>query len=147
MEEQRTASQKATRSIEIAGAQTYYTDGTVDPGIHTTGAAVYSNNFMACWRIFNNSSTMQTELVAIKQALIYSFENEERPVVIHRLKILNVNLATCKEQRKKDLLADIKSVLYQHNKRGRPVTLIWIPNHIGMPGNEKADELAKSSDT
>ncbi|XP_068232093.1 uncharacterized protein [Palaemon carinicauda] len=78
---------------------------------------------------------MQTELVAIQKALKHSIENEEGPVVIH----------TDSRSSMQALQQDIKALLYQHNKRGRPVTLNCIPSHIGIPGNEKADELAKST--
>ncbi|XP_066989234.1 uncharacterized protein [Macrobrachium rosenbergii] len=130
----------------MAGSQTYYTDGTVDPGTQTVGAAVHSNNFTACWRVSNNASTMQTELVAIKQALVYSLENEEGPVIIHTDSKSSMQaLQQPKNKENKALIADIKSMLYQHTERGRPVTLNWIPSHIGITGNEKADELAKST--
>ena len=40
------------------------------------------------------------------------------------------------------LIYDIKTLLLQHKTAGRKVTLNWIPSHIGIPGNDKADELA-----
>lgn len=36
------------------------------------------------------------------------------------------------------LISDIK-------KSGKGVTLVWIPAHVGIPGNEKADQLAKAA--
>ncbi|XP_068234291.1 uncharacterized protein [Palaemon carinicauda] len=146
MEELRTAAQEAIRSTETAGAQTYYTDGTVDPGIQTAGAAMYSNNFTACWRTSYNASTIQTELVATQQPLKCSIENEEGPVVIHTGSRPSMQaLQQAKNNENKALLTNIKALLHQHNERGRPVNLNWIPSHIGIPGNEKADELAKST--
>ncbi|XP_076049602.1 uncharacterized protein LOC143030334 [Oratosquilla oratoria] len=32
-----------------------------------------------------------------------------------------------------------------HNKQNRPVIINWIPSHIGVHGNERADELAKTT--
>ncbi|XP_066969028.1 uncharacterized protein [Macrobrachium rosenbergii] len=145
-EELRVAAYESIRNTEILGAQTYYTDGTVDQENKTTGAAVYSNNFQACWRTSNCASTMQTELVAIRQALLYSLENEEGPVIIHTDSKSSMQaLQQIRIKENKALLAGIKSLLYQHSERGRPVTMNWIPSHIGIPGNDKADELAKST--
>ncbi|XP_068233495.1 uncharacterized protein [Palaemon carinicauda] len=146
MEELRNAAQTAIRLIETEGSQIYYTDSTVDPGTETAGAEVFSSNLTACWRTSSNVSTMQTELVAIKQALQYSIDNEEGPVVIHTDSRSPMQaLQQEKNKENKALLADIKVLLYQNNERDRRVTLNWIPSHVGIPGNEKADELAKST--
>ncbi|XP_068224012.1 uncharacterized protein [Palaemon carinicauda] len=146
IEELRNAATAAMQTAETIGAQIYYTDGTVDPRTQTAGAAVHSCNFTACWRTSNNVSTLQTELVAIQQALRYSIENEEGPVVIHTDSRSSMQaLQQDKNKENKSLIADIKSLLYQHNERNRLVTFNWIPSHIGIPGNEKADELAKST--
>ncbi|XP_068225093.1 uncharacterized protein [Palaemon carinicauda] len=146
IEELRNAATAAMQTAETIGAQIYYTDGTVDPRTQTAGAAVHSCNFTACWRTSNNVSTLQTELVAIQQALRYSIENEEGPIVIHTDSRSSMQaLQQDKNKENKSLIADIKSLLYQHNERNRLVTFNWIPSHIGIPGNEKADELAKST--
>ncbi|XP_068245139.1 uncharacterized protein [Palaemon carinicauda] len=146
MEELRNAAQEAIMIAETAGAQTYYTDGTVAPGIQTIGAAVFFSNFTTCWGTSNNAFTMQTELLAIKQAVKYSIENKEGPVVFHTDSRSSMQaLQKEKNKENKAPLADIKGLLYQHNERGRPVTLNWISSHTGIPGNERADELAKST--
>ncbi|XP_068235697.1 uncharacterized protein [Palaemon carinicauda] len=89
---------------------------------------------------------MQTELVAIKQALQCSIDNEEGSVVIHTDSRSSMQaLQQEKNKENNALLADIKTPLYQHNERNRQVILNWIPSHVGIPGNEKADELAKST--
>ncbi|XP_064118940.1 uncharacterized protein LOC135223949 [Macrobrachium nipponense] len=145
-EELRAAAYEAIRNTEIIGAQTYYINGSVDPENQTTGAAIYSRKFTACWRTFNHSFTMQTELMAIRQAMLYLLENEEGPVIIHTDSKSSMQaLQQQKNKESKALLAGIKTPLHQHSERGRPVTLNWIPSHIGIPGNERADELAKST--
>ncbi|XP_068201650.1 uncharacterized protein [Palaemon carinicauda] len=148
MEELKNAAQAAIQIAETAGAQAYYTDGTIDPGTQTTGDAVFSSNLTACWRSSNNASNMQRELIAIKHALYHYIENEEGPVVIYTDSRSSMQtLQQEKNKENKALLADIKTLIYQHNERSRPVTLNWIPSYIGIPGNEKIDELAKAQDT
>ena len=131
---------------ELPGSTVYYTDGTVDPDTNTTGAAVYSENFTGSWRTSNTASTMQTELIALKQALQHSIDNGEGPVTIHTdCKSAVQALQTIKIKENKSVIMDIKSLLYQHENMNRQVTINWIPSHIGIPGNDKADELAKST--
>ena len=45
----------------------------------------------------------------------------------------------------KTLITDIKHLLTQHHLTNRIVHINWILSHIGIPGNEKADELAKTT--
>ena len=82
----------------------------------------------------------------MKQALSYSLDNEAGPVTIHTdCKSAVQALQTIRVKENKALIKDIRSLLYQHKVAGRQVTINWIPSHIGIPGNDKADELAKST--
>ena len=136
----------AIEQTETQGCHPYYTDGTVDPDTSTTGAAVIAADFSACWRTSDTCSTMQTELVAIAKALQHSLDNHSSAVVIHTdcksaMQVLQQN--QIKENQK--LISNVKSLLYQHKQENRKVTLNWIPSHIGIPGNEKVDTLAKQT--
>ena len=142
----RRAATEAIRLSEEPGCTSYYTDGTVDPETHTTGSAVFSTVFTASWRTSNNASTMQTELVAILQALEFSLGNREGPVTIHTdCKSAVQALQKVKYKENRALIHSVRWLLYQHKQNNRTVTINWIPSHIGIDGNEKADELAKST--
>ena len=137
---------EAIRLSEDPGCTSFYTDGTVDPDTFTSGSAVFSTVFTASWRTSNGASTMQTELVAILHALNFSFENGEGPVTIHTDSKSSVQaLQKVKYKENKTLISSVKWRLYQHKLNNRTVTINWIPSHIGIEGNEKADELAKST--
>ena len=138
------AALSSIRTAEQQGGISYYTDGTVDPDTGITGAAVYSNKYSAHWRTSNHCSTLQTELVAIKQALVYSVANEQGPVAIHT-DSLSSQMALQKPHIRENinLITSILSLIKQHHIQGRPVTINWLPSHVGIEGNDKADELAK----
>ena len=79
----RRVANRAFQESQEPGCTVYYTDGTVNPDTNTSGAAVYSEQCTACWRVSDGASTMQTELVAITQALLYSSTYGIGPVTIH----------------------------------------------------------------
>ena len=139
----------ATIAINEAGSQNctvFYTDGTVDPDSNTSGAAVYSDTYTACWRVSNNASTMQTELAAIRETLRYSISEGQGDITIHTdCKSALLALQQAKIKDNKELIHDINNLLRQHHITDRKVHINWIPSHIGIPGNEKADELAKTT--
>ena len=39
------------------------------------------------------------------------------------------------------------TIISELQESGRGVTLVWVPAHVGIPGNEKADALAKAATT
>ncbi|KAG0696380.1 hypothetical protein GWK47_026553 [Chionoecetes opilio] len=90
---------------------------------------------------------LQTELVAIERALQHALGRQEEVVVIHTdsmsaLQVLrqprtpmdNVQLTTA-------ILGHIQGLAAQ----GRRVRFNWVPSHIGVRGNEAADEAAREA--
>ena len=41
----------------------------------------------------------------------------------------------------------ILSIISELQEKGKEVTLVWVPAHVGIPGNEQADALAKAATT
>ncbi len=48
-----------------------------------------------------------------------------------------------KETSRDDLLLEIFTIMLRIQRAGTDVQLCWVPAHIGVEGNEKADEIAK----
>ncbi|XP_068245407.1 uncharacterized protein [Palaemon carinicauda] len=71
----------ALDSITLTLADSVYTDGSVDREVPAAAAAVYSTHFSACWRISNNASTLQTELVAILKAFPHSLTSQDNTTI------------------------------------------------------------------
>ncbi|XP_076064444.1 uncharacterized protein LOC143038790 [Oratosquilla oratoria] len=143
--ELRDAARTAIQATESQNGFVCYTDGTVDPENGITGAGVYSATYTAAWRTSDHCSTLQTELVAMQKALEYSSQLQG-PVVIH-----TDSLAVTQVLQKKDIPTNINiitTILYLlqlHNRQNRPVIINWIPSHIVVHGNERADEMAKAA--
>ena len=127
-----------------------YTDGSKDPQEKLTGAglAIFNkeNNIIGEKRLklheFNSIFT--AELAAISKALDYIEENEMPKTVIlsDSLSALQAiqNISTTNRP---DLIHSIlKQVNHIHNK-GLIAELAWIPSHIGILGNDQADNAAK----
>lgn len=43
------------------------------------------------------------------------------------------------------LISDINKRLFSIQQKEKKIELVWIPSHVGIPGNEEVDQLAKDS--
>ncbi|MEL6802231.1 MAG: reverse transcriptase domain-containing protein, partial [Bacteroidota bacterium] len=140
------AAEAAIQSLESPDSVTFFTDGSVDPETGRCGSAVYSSHHSNSWRVSDNCSTLQTELMAIKQALHLSSNTDKQTIIIHTDSLAAVQtLKMHKHKNNINLITNIMAYAMQLTNRHKRVVINWIPSHIGIHGNEEADNLAKSS--
>ena len=121
-------------------AQNVYTDGSVMPLTGQCGSGIHNEtiNETESRRVLNNSSTLTTELVAIKVAL----DTWDTSMTIHTDSLGSVqNISNCRTTN--ELAIEVQSCIINRASRGLQTILHWIPSHIGIRGNDKADEAAK----
>lgn len=123
-----------------------FTDGSVDKKTKTATAACHIPEMNIDWsaRINHFCSSTLAELAAITEALRKLAHLPAADAVIlvdsraaiQRLQRPQHTDASTKEAR------DLAEVLIN---RGQQVALQWIPAHVGLRGNERADQLAKEA--
>ena len=126
--------------------RTYYTDGSVDRDAGKTAAAFVTENEIYGWRTSDTCSTLQTELVGISTALVHVKHRVDKTVTL--LTDSMTALQTLQRTSPRDnvrLVTSTLQLLKELKDEGKSVTLAWIPSHVGIPGNEAADDAAKKA--
>lgn len=109
-----------------------------------TGAAYYipKLSLSKCFKT-SNISIMRAELVAILMAL--EWIDEYHPIAVVILTDSASALEAIKNMKESSIIAEIYEKLFAINSFGIDVNLEWVPAHCGLPGNERADLLAKQA--
>lgn len=126
------------------GSAIYYTDGSVEQEEGRAGAAFVTLGSAYGWRVSTNASSMQTELAAIIQASRHASTREENIVVIFT-DSLSALQAIQHDKPKDNIRLTTTAISHLDNlqQQGKHVKLAWIPSHVGIKGNERADQAAK----
>ena len=84
-------------------------------------------------------SSFQAECIAMEKALDWVAENAGDCAVITDSKSMWMALKSDNWKEKDHHLAEIKNKV---NEISSKITLLWVPSHCKIPGNDRADELA-----
>ena len=134
---------------EYEGFVTIYTDGSKDPNTGKTGFAYYipSENITKFKRTSDNISVYTTEMAAITNALTWlcSKNYTNQNLVILTDSYSSLQSIKSNSSSRPDLLQTIQVLADFLRKKGNKLIIEYIPAHIGIPGNEICDKLAKKA--
>lgn len=133
--------------VKYPDALQVFTDGSVHKGMGSSAAAFTIPALEVDWsaRLEEAFSSTFAELVAIHEALSFAVSlPNDKPLVI-------LTDSRCAIQRIvgpypiDTLIETIRSKARSLSQALRPVTIQWVPSHVGIPGNERADRLARDA--
>ena len=124
-----------------------YTDGSVNPQNSTAGCGVYVRHrgvtIEKSYRLSDGASSLQTELMAIYIALSICkpILNDNHILImtdsLGAIQTINSNKVTDNFK----LVYTIRDII----SKSKHITVIWVPSHTDITGNERADALAKKA--
>lgn len=116
-----------------------FTDGSYQNGV--TGYAVVQQTSTSQYTIIRQSllpefsGIFAAELAAINSAIAFAFEKNVKTIICTD----SLNVITTFQHNKNGLYDNFIT-----NTTTNPIQLLWIPSHVGIDGNEFADNAAKN---
>lgn len=122
-----------------------FTDGSKNQN-GQTGYGIYDDQVKKhySYKSPDNCSIYTAELLAIIKALELTLQYRELSAVILSDSLGSLqSIQNLNSKSRPDLLDNIISLLVTNKNQDNNITFVWIPSHIGIYGNERADLAAK----
>jgi len=126
----------------FSGYSEFFTDGSKD-GTKASSAVIYQNKSRST-RLSDGASIFTAELYAILTALSWIHKTATRQFVIYSDSLSSL-VAIKHFKLENEILYRIMKSYSDICSTGKLVIFCWIPSHVGISGNEKADAEAKSA--
>jgi ribonuclease HI len=132
---------EATRIIaeKYEGHQKIYTDGSKRDD--KAGYAVSTPNCTYRRRVYQQNTVFSTEQEAITKAISVT-ESTKGDKVISTDSLSTLTAIRGSNHTKNPKTIKLREMMDRLKKH---ITLLWVPGHMGIPGNEKADDEAKAA--
>lgn len=122
-----------------------YTDGSYTDKDGRAGAGIYSSLFSHYTSVGENKTNFDAEVKAIQiavQQLIY------RPQAFHKAVLLidskaAIQAIAANNPPTSEIIKETRTLIKQLTNLGKQIHFQWVPSHVGIEGNERADSLAK----
>ena len=119
-----------------------YTDGSKRD--ERVASAMTSKYGSSSFRLPDGASIFSVEVKAISRALVYVRCSHLTKFIIYS-DSLSVLQAIDNQDTKNPLVNEILEKIYNIIEMKKDLVFCWIPSHCGIPGNERADWLAKEA--
>ncbi len=95
----------------------------------------------------HGSSIFTAEVLAIKKALdlVYEKDEETSDVLVCIDSQAAIRALSSPSPEPEESVWTTLNTIRNLKSSGTRVTLVWIPSHVGIPGNERADKLASDA--
>ncbi|XP_036329422.1 uncharacterized protein LOC118741530 [Rhagoletis pomonella] len=130
------------RELQNSGFYLLATDASVSDG--RVGFAVHDpqKNVSFLYRVVGDFSSTLGELLAIRQAVRMMVKLECKKIAILSDSMAALRLIN-KKRTTNHIVAEIQNLM--HNSKFESIKLSWVPSHVGLVYNEKADLAAKAA--
>ncbi|MCU7844861.1 MAG: endonuclease/exonuclease/phosphatase family protein [Candidatus Thiodiazotropha sp. (ex Monitilora ramsayi)] len=130
------------------GSLQIYTDGSKDGASNATACALVipDLNITQKFKLNEHLSIFTAELLAIRQALIWINRNApEKVVILSDSQSAIQCILSGRSSTRHDVLEHVLHLIHCALQKHIILSIDWCPSHIGIEGNEAADNAAKSA--